>query len=153
MPKHKKNPEVGTKETVFDKVVYVTQKDARTFGDNEEVSSSSIFLSLHFFPSLLPFPPPSFTPSSTSSFPSTSPSSSPILTRLHSPRNSDHSYGLGKRLRSINNLLHHFTHRHRINHNGTKPHRRFQENLEKNHLAFFTLLHLILINSSLITRL
>lgn len=38
-PKHKKNPEVGTKETMYGPVVLVEQIDALSFGDQEEVSS------------------------------------------------------------------------------------------------------------------
>ena len=36
-PKHKKNPDVGTKETVYGPVVWIEEKDALSFGDNEEV--------------------------------------------------------------------------------------------------------------------
>ena len=38
MPRHKKNPELGNKVTVFDEVVYVEQADARTFAEGEEVT-------------------------------------------------------------------------------------------------------------------
>ena len=38
-PKHKKNPDVGTKETVYGPVLFVEQVDALSFGDQEEVSS------------------------------------------------------------------------------------------------------------------
>lgn len=37
-PKHKKNPEVGTKETVYGPVILVEQIDALSFGDQEEAS-------------------------------------------------------------------------------------------------------------------
>ena len=36
-PKHKKNPEVGLKETVYGPVILVEQTDAQSFGVNEEV--------------------------------------------------------------------------------------------------------------------
>jgi glutamyl-tRNA synthetase len=38
MPKHKKNPEVGEKKTVFSSNIFVEQEDAVSFEDNEEVS-------------------------------------------------------------------------------------------------------------------
>ncbi|SJX65384.1 probable GUS1-Glutamyl-tRNA synthetase [Sporisorium reilianum f. sp. reilianum] len=38
MPRHKKNPDLGSKVTVFDEVVYVEQADARSFGQGEEVT-------------------------------------------------------------------------------------------------------------------
>ena len=38
VPKHKKNPELGNKTTVFDNVIYVEQEDARSFSDGEEVT-------------------------------------------------------------------------------------------------------------------
>lgn len=38
MPKHKKNPDVGTKQTVFAPEVYVEQVDAAVFADNEEIT-------------------------------------------------------------------------------------------------------------------
>ncbi|SNX87630.1 probable GUS1 - Glutamyl-tRNA synthetase [Melanopsichium pennsylvanicum] len=38
MPRHKKNPDLGNKMTVFDEVVYVEQIDARSFMDGEEVT-------------------------------------------------------------------------------------------------------------------
>jgi len=37
-PLHKKNPEVGTKKTVYGPVIYVEQEDALTFKDNEELT-------------------------------------------------------------------------------------------------------------------
>lgn len=36
-PKHKKNPDLGSKTTVYGPTVYVEQEDAVSFGDNEEV--------------------------------------------------------------------------------------------------------------------
>ena len=36
--KHKKNPELGNKITLYDPVVYLEQADAQTFGDNEEIT-------------------------------------------------------------------------------------------------------------------
>ena len=42
LPKHKKNPEVGEKKTVFAKSVLLEQEDAASFEDNEEVSLSSL---------------------------------------------------------------------------------------------------------------
>ncbi|SPC66286.1 probable GUS1 - Glutamyl-tRNA synthetase [Ustilago sp. UG-2017b] len=38
MPRHKKNPDLGNKITVFDEVVCVEQADARSFGEGEEVT-------------------------------------------------------------------------------------------------------------------
>ena len=38
LPKHKKNPEVGEKKTVFSSNIIVEQEDAASFEDNEEVS-------------------------------------------------------------------------------------------------------------------
>lgn len=38
MPKHKKNPDVGMKTTVFDSIVFVEQTDAQAFEDNEEIT-------------------------------------------------------------------------------------------------------------------
>ncbi|KAI0080539.1 glutamate-tRNA ligase [Panus rudis PR-1116 ss-1] len=38
MPKHKKNPEVGEKKTVFASTVFVEQEDAVSFEDNEEIT-------------------------------------------------------------------------------------------------------------------
>ncbi|CCF49255.1 hypothetical protein NDA11_000823 [Ustilago hordei] len=38
MPKHKKNPDLGNKITLFDEVVCVEQADARSFGEGEEVT-------------------------------------------------------------------------------------------------------------------
>jgi glutamyl-tRNA synthetase len=37
LPKHKKNAEVGEKETVFSSNILVEQEDALSFEDNEEV--------------------------------------------------------------------------------------------------------------------
>lgn len=44
MPLHKKNPEVGTKTTVFSDTVMVEQEDAKTFAENEEVSKTFLTL-------------------------------------------------------------------------------------------------------------
>lgn len=44
MPLHKKNPEVGTKVTVFSDTVIVEQEDAKTFAENEEVSKTFLTL-------------------------------------------------------------------------------------------------------------
>ncbi|PWN47789.1 putative GUS1-Glutamyl-tRNA synthetase [Violaceomyces palustris] len=38
IPKHKKNAELGNKVTVYDNVVYVEQEDAKSFGENEEIT-------------------------------------------------------------------------------------------------------------------
>lgn len=38
LPKHKKNPEVGEKKTIFSSSIIVEQEDAASFEDNEEVS-------------------------------------------------------------------------------------------------------------------
>ena len=37
LPKHKKNPEVGEKKTVYTSTVFVEQEDAASFEDQEEV--------------------------------------------------------------------------------------------------------------------
>lgn len=37
MPKHKKNPEVGEKKTVYASSILIDQDDALSFEDNEEV--------------------------------------------------------------------------------------------------------------------
>jgi glutamyl-tRNA synthetase len=37
LPKHKKNPEVGEKKTVYTSSILVDQDDALSFEDNEEV--------------------------------------------------------------------------------------------------------------------
>jgi tRNA synthetases class I (E and Q), anti-codon binding domain len=37
LPKHKKNPEVGEKKTVYASSVLIDQDDALSFEDNEEV--------------------------------------------------------------------------------------------------------------------
>lgn len=39
LPKHKKNPEIGTKKTVFSSSILVEQEDAASFDENEEVSN------------------------------------------------------------------------------------------------------------------
>ena len=38
LPKHKKNPEVGEKKTVYTSTVFVEQEDAASFEDQEEVN-------------------------------------------------------------------------------------------------------------------
>ncbi|MCO5599901.1 hypothetical protein L7F22_054008 [Adiantum nelumboides] len=38
MPKHKKNPDAGTKTTIFDSIVYLEQEDAKSFDKDEEVT-------------------------------------------------------------------------------------------------------------------
>jgi glutamyl-tRNA synthetase len=40
LPKHKKNPDVGEKTTVYTSSILIDQEDALSFGDNEEVRSS-----------------------------------------------------------------------------------------------------------------
>ena len=40
-PKHKKNPEVGTKETLYGPVIFVEQDDALSFEDQEEASRNT----------------------------------------------------------------------------------------------------------------
>ena len=37
LPKHKKNPDVGEKKTVFSSNILIEQEDAASFEDNEEV--------------------------------------------------------------------------------------------------------------------
>jgi glutamyl-tRNA synthetase len=37
LPKHKKNPEVGEKKTVYSSNILIDQEDAVSFEDNEEV--------------------------------------------------------------------------------------------------------------------
>lgn len=37
LPRHKKNPEVGSKKTVYASTILLEQEDAKTFADNEEV--------------------------------------------------------------------------------------------------------------------
>ena len=37
LPKHKKNPEVGEKKTVYSSKIFVEQEDAISFDDQEEV--------------------------------------------------------------------------------------------------------------------
>lgn len=41
LPKHKKNPEVGEKKTVFSSNILVEQEDALSFDNNEEVCPQS----------------------------------------------------------------------------------------------------------------
>jgi len=50
VPKHKKNPDVGTKTTCYADKVFVEQADAATFAQDEEV---------RYLLSLLPRLPPS----------------------------------------------------------------------------------------------
>jgi glutamyl-tRNA synthetase len=38
LPKHKKNPDVGEKQTVFSSSIFVEQEDAISFDENEEVT-------------------------------------------------------------------------------------------------------------------
>lgn len=38
MPRHKKNPDLGEKTTVFAPSILIEQADAQSFEDNEEVS-------------------------------------------------------------------------------------------------------------------
>lgn len=40
LPLHKKNPEVGEKQTVYSSTILVEQEDAASFEDQEEVSPS-----------------------------------------------------------------------------------------------------------------
>ena len=37
LPKHKKNPEVGEKKTVYSSQIFLEQEDAISFDDQEEV--------------------------------------------------------------------------------------------------------------------
>ena len=46
LPKHKKNPEVGEKQTVFSAQVFVEQEDALSFEDQEEVRVSSFTMNV-----------------------------------------------------------------------------------------------------------
>jgi len=38
LPKHKKNPDVGDKKTIYSSSLWIEQEDALSFEDNEEVS-------------------------------------------------------------------------------------------------------------------
>jgi glutamyl-tRNA synthetase len=38
LPKHKKNPEVGEKKTVYTSTIFLEQEDAVSFEDQEEVN-------------------------------------------------------------------------------------------------------------------
>jgi len=38
LPKHKKNPEVGEKKTVYTSTILLEQEDAASFEDQEEVN-------------------------------------------------------------------------------------------------------------------
>jgi glutamyl-tRNA synthetase len=40
LPKHKKNPDVGEKKTVYTSSIIVEQEDAASFEDQEEVKNS-----------------------------------------------------------------------------------------------------------------
>ena len=40
LPRHKKNPEVGEKKTVYSSQIFLEQEDAISFNDQEEVRSS-----------------------------------------------------------------------------------------------------------------
>lgn len=42
MPRHKKNPAVGTKRTAYASTIILDQQDAQTFGSNEEVMASIV---------------------------------------------------------------------------------------------------------------
>lgn len=37
LPKHKKNVELGNKDTVYQEKILMEQEDVKSFGDNEEV--------------------------------------------------------------------------------------------------------------------
>lgn len=39
LPRHKKNPEVGEKKTIYSNLILVEQEDAASFEDGEEVPS------------------------------------------------------------------------------------------------------------------
>ena len=49
LPKHKKNPDVGEKKTVYSSAILIDQEDAKSFEDQEEVGYTifSIFYSLY----------------------------------------------------------------------------------------------------------
>lgn len=40
MPRHKKNPGVGTKQTAYASTIIVDQQDAQSFKENEEVMTA-----------------------------------------------------------------------------------------------------------------
>jgi glutamyl-tRNA synthetase len=42
VPRHKKNPAVGTKRTAYASTIILDQQDAQTFKDNEEVMVSIV---------------------------------------------------------------------------------------------------------------
>ena len=42
LPKHKKNPEVGEKKTVYTSTIFLEQEDAASFEDQEEVNQLSL---------------------------------------------------------------------------------------------------------------
>ena len=43
VPRHKKNPDIGTKKTVYSSTILIEQEDARTFAENEEVQPRFIY--------------------------------------------------------------------------------------------------------------
>ena len=45
LPKHKKNPEVGEKKTVYSSKIFVEQEDAISFDGQEEVCALSLYVS------------------------------------------------------------------------------------------------------------
>jgi glutamyl-tRNA synthetase len=42
LPKHKKNPEVGEKMTIYSNKIIIEQDDAASFGDQEEVRHNRV---------------------------------------------------------------------------------------------------------------
>ncbi len=46
VPKHKKNPDVGEKKTVYSSNILVDQEDAQSFEDQEEVSNLNFYVYL-----------------------------------------------------------------------------------------------------------
>lgn len=47
LPKHKKNPDVGEKKTVFSSQIIIEQEDAASFEDQEEVRHSMFVIQEH----------------------------------------------------------------------------------------------------------
>ena len=45
-PRHKKNPDCGTKDTVYGPIILVDQEDAAAFEDDEEVRSRKVIMLL-----------------------------------------------------------------------------------------------------------
>ena len=45
LPRHKKNPEVGEKKTVYSSQILIEQEDAASFDDQEEVCALSLYIS------------------------------------------------------------------------------------------------------------